>query len=189
MKFAKWLIIAVAAILGIFVVITFFLPKDYYVERSIEIEAPAFLIFANVADLEAWQTWNPWNEMDPDIEITFGEKTVGTGASYTWVSEKMGGGEMLIVLSKAPEVVRYQLTFEGYEETPGYSDMLLKAESATGPTIVTWTFEGDTGDKFFSAWMSLFMDTLLGPSYEDGLAKLKEKCEKQIQVVPGMPLP
>jgi hypothetical protein len=93
MKFVKWLIIAVAAILGIFIVITFFLPKDYYVERSIEIEAPALLIFANVADLEAWQTWNPWNEMDPDIEITFGEKTVGTGASYTWVSEKMGGGE------------------------------------------------------------------------------------------------
>lgn len=189
MKFVKWFIVAVAAILGLFVLITFFLPREYHVERSIEINAPALLVFTNVADLEAWQKWNPWNAMDPDMTVVFGEKKVGTGASYSWSSKVIGGGSMQITESRAPELVKYKLIFEGYEDNPGYSDMILSAESATGPTTVTWTFEGDTGDKFFASWMAIMMDKLLGPSYEKGLKSLKENCEKQLPVIPGVPLP
>ncbi len=189
MKFVKWLIISVALLLLVFCIITFFLPKDYYIERSIEIDAPALLIFANVADLEAWQTWNPWNQMDPDIEITYGDTKVGTGASYSWTSEIVGNGTMLILEAKAPEHVKYKLLFEGFEDYPGFSEMILEAESATGPTLVTWTFHGNTGDKFFAPWMGIMMDRLLGPSYELGLNDLKESCEEQTQTIPGITLP
>jgi len=182
MKFVKWFIIAVAAILGIFVAITYFLPRDYYIERSIEIDAPAFLVFANVVDLEAWQTWNPWNQMDPDLKITYGDRKVGAGASYSWSSDVIGGGTMHIVEATAPLQVKYKLVFAGYEDNPGYSDMILSADSATGPTLVTWTFEGDAGEKFFAAWMAVLMDKLLGPTYDKGLSSLKQKCEDQVKI-------
>lgn len=189
MKFVKWLILSVALLLLVFCAITYFLPREYYIERSTEVKAPALLIFANVADLESWQTWNPWNKMDPDIELSYGEKRVGSGASYSWTSEKIGDGSMHIIEAKAPEYVQYKLLFEGYEDNPGFSEMILKAESATGPTTVTWTFQGETGDKFFAPWMGVMMDKLLGPSYEQGLKDLKQTCESQIQTIPGILLP
>ena len=189
MKLVKWSILSVAILLLVFIVVTFLLPREYHVERSIEIKAPALLIFANVADLETWQTWNPWNKMDPEIEISYGEKKVGPGASYSWSSEQVGAGTMEIVEAKAPVYVKYKLLFEGFEEYPGFSDIIMKADSATGPTTVTWTFHGETGDKFFAPWMGLAMDRMLGPTYELGLSDLKDTCEAQIQTIPGLPLP
>ena len=187
MKFVKWLLIVLAFLVGLFVVITFFLPKDYYVERSIEIEAPALLVYAQVVDLEAWQTWNPWNDLDPDMALSYGDPTVGKGASYSWVSEVTGDGTMEIIEAISPLQVRYKMTFEGYEDEPGFSSMLLDAANPVGPTRVTWTFEGEVGDRFFAPWLGIMMDTLLGPSYEKGLASLKERCEAMTQTIPGLP--
>ena len=178
MKFVKWLIVAVAVLLGLFVVVTFFLPKDYYVERSVDINAPATVVYSQVADLEAWQEWNPWSNLDPEMQVTYGESRVGQGASYTWISEAAGNGQMTITKADAPSYVRYELVFEGYESEPSYSEMVLQAENPAGPTSVTWTFEGDVGEKFFARWMAVLMDKFVGASYDEGLANLKERCEE-----------
>ena len=177
MKFLKWLLIVIGGLLALFFVVTYFLPKDYYVERSVEISTPAVMIYKEVTDLEAWQTWNPWNKLDPDITISFGDVIIGAGASYSWISEVAGNGTMVITETEAPKVVRYQLIFEGYENDPSFSSMYLNGQDPLGPTEVTWTFEGNVGDKFFARWMALLMDKFVGASYEQGLQSLKERCE------------
>jgi len=177
MKAVKWIIISVAVLLGLFVGITFFLPKAYYVERSVEISAPVVVVYSQVVDLELWQEWNPWSVMDPDMAITYSESRVGQGASYSWDGEKAGRGKMTIIQAEAPNLARYELVFEGYENLPSYSSMILKATDPLGPTTVTWTFEGEVGEKLFARWMVLVMDKFVGASYEQGLQALKERCE------------
>jgi uncharacterized protein YndB with AHSA1/START domain len=177
MKVVKWLIGAVALLLGIFILITFFLPREYEVERSVEIAAPAELVFSQVVDLEVWQEWNPWNEMDPDMLIEYGELSSGPGASYTWKSDVAGDGGMKIIKVEAMEHVRYELTFEGYEENPAYSSLYITSGEDPTTSTVRWTFEGNVGDSFFGRWMSVMVDKFIGPSYEKGLASLKERCE------------
>jgi len=177
MKFVKWLIVAVAVLLGLFVAVTFFLPQDYYVERTVEINAPAAVVYSQVADLEAWQEWNPWSDLDPDMEITYGDSKAGQGASYSWISEAAGNGKMTITEAEAPKHVRYELSFAGYESQPSFSEMILKSDNPMGPTSVTWTFEGDVGDKLFARWLAVLMDKFVGANYEKGLAALKERCE------------
>ncbi|MGA1205195.1 MAG: SRPBCC family protein [Opitutales bacterium] len=188
MKFVKWFIIVVAVIFGLFVAVTFFLPKEYYVERSTEIEAPALVVYMQAIDLEAWQTWSPWTKYDPDMSIIYGEKKAGTGAFYSWKSDVTGDGTMTIIDSKSPEFVRYELIFEGYEDQPGFASIILAAASPMGPTKVTWTYEGNVGDKFFARWLAVLMDKFLGPGYEEGLANLKAKSEA-ISESPGLELP
>ncbi|HSH09389.1 MAG TPA: SRPBCC family protein [Oceanipulchritudo sp.] len=177
MKAVKWVIIGVASLLFLFFGITFFLPNAYYVERSVEISAPPVMVYSQVVDLEVWQEWNPWNKMDPDMVITYGEKRVGAGAFYSWSGEIAGGGKMAIIETEAPSHVRYELIFEGFENEPSYSSMILKASDPLGPTMVTWTFEGDVGNKLFARWMVVLMDRFVGASYEQGLDALKERCE------------
>lgn len=184
MKFLKWLLIIVAGLLGLFVVVSFFLPKEYYVERSITVSAPAVLVYSQVADLEAWQEWDPWGELDPDMTVSFGESRVGLGASYSWQSETSGNGSMEIVEVDPPNLAKFKLVFEGYEDNPSYSRMLLEAADAIGPTTVTWTFEGDVGEKLFARWMVLLMDKFVGVNYEKGLANLKARCEGMINDAP-----
>ncbi|MFO7724800.1 MAG: SRPBCC family protein, partial [Oceanipulchritudo sp.] len=131
-----------------------------------------------VVDLEAWQEWNPWNEVDPDIEIIYGERSEGTGASYSWESDIAGDGEMRILEAVPNEFVRYELIFEGYEDLPSYSEIEIEPVDEPQGTHVTWTFEGNVGSNFFARWMSVMVDRFVGSSYEDGLEALKERCEE-----------
>ena len=158
-------------------IISFFLPKAYYVERSVEINAPANAIYAQVSDLEAWQEWNPWNIMDPEIVVSYGEIRSGEGASYAWISEVAGNGSMRIVKADPPERADFELVFEGYEDNPSYSSILLAASGAGQPVTVTWTYEGNVGDRLLARWVTLLMDRFVGASYEKGLKSLKERCE------------
>lgn len=185
MKFLKWLLIIIAGLLGLFVVVSFFLPKEYYVERSVTINTPAVLVYSQVVDLEAWQEWDPWGDMDPDMQVVYGETRVGLGASYSWISETAGNGTMQIVEVDPPNMVKYELLFEGYEENPSFSRILLEAPDAIGPTSVTWTFEGNVGDKLFARWMVLLMDKFVGVNYEKGLNNLKERCEGMVNSPPA----
>ncbi|NDV61853.1 SRPBCC family protein [Puniceicoccales bacterium CK1056] len=177
MKIVKWLIALVALLLGLFVLITFFLPTEYEIERSTEINTPAELVFSQVVDLVAWQEWNPWNEMDPDMLIEYGELSAGPGASYTWQSDVAGDGAMKIIKVEGMEHVRFELLFEGYEDNPSYSSLFISEGSSEGSSTVRWTFEGNVGDSFFGRWMSVMIDKFVGPSYEKGLQSLKERCE------------
>ncbi|MGC9452293.1 MAG: SRPBCC family protein [Oceanipulchritudo sp.] len=184
MKTVKWIIIIVAVLLGLFIAVTAFLPKDYHVERSVVISAPAVLVYSQVVDLEAWQAWNPWSEMDPEMTIEYGENTVGKGAWYAWTSNVAGNGRMTIIETSAPNTVRYELVFQGYDELPSYSSMILEADDPLSPTRVTWTFEGDVGDQFFARWMAVAMDKFVGESYQQGLKALKKRCEGMADKVP-----
>ncbi|HKJ90794.1 MAG TPA: SRPBCC family protein, partial [Oceanipulchritudo sp.] len=158
MKIVKWLIILVAALFGLFLIITFFLPKDYSVSRSLHIEAPAPIVYSQVADLEAWQEWNPWNQVDPEIAITYGERSAGTGAAYSWESDIAGDGEMRILEAVPNTFVRYELIFEGYEDLPSYSKIEIQPKDGPEGVEVTWTFEGNVGSNFFARWMSVMVD-------------------------------
>lgn len=185
MKIVKWLIIIVAALLALFLTITFFLPKEYEVRRTVLIEAPAPVIYDQVVDLEAWQEWNPWNQVDPDIAITYGERSKGPGASYSWVSEIAGNGEMRILEVDPGRLARYELIFEGYESLPSYSSIIIDPVTGDGPGPiheVTWTFEGTVGNNFFARWMSVMVDNFVGASYEKGLDSLKARCESMARI-------
>jgi hypothetical protein len=177
MKLVKWLILLVAVLFGLFVLITFFLPTEYEIERTVQINAPEALVFSQVADLVVWQEWNPWNEMDPDMVIVYGEIATGPGASYTWTSDVAGDGAMKIVEVDGMDHVRYELLFEGYEDNPAFSSIYITEGLEAGTSSVRWTFEGDVGDSFFGRWMTVMVDKFVGPSYEKGLQSLKERCE------------
>ena len=177
MKIVKWLIVSVAALFGLFLIITFFLPKDYSVSRSISIAAPVPVVYSQVADLKAWQEWNPWNQVDPEIEITYGERSAGAGASYSWESDIAGDGEMRILETVPNELVRYELIFEGYEDLPSYSEIKIEPVGGTERVEVSWTFEGNVGSNFFARWMSVMVDRFVGASYDDGLEALRERAE------------
>ena len=93
----------------------------------------------------------------------------------SWSSEhpNVGNGAQEIVESRANEMVKSRLTFEGFE-TPSYATFTL--ESANGGTRVTWSFDANL-DSMVGRYMGLMMDKWVGADYERGLARLKELVE------------
>ncbi len=172
-KALKYGLFGLLGLVTLFVVIGFFLPSAYHVERSITIAAPPQKVFDLVNDLPSNKQWSPWAEMDDSMVWTMGDKTAGTGASYSWTSEEMGNGSLKIRESVAPSKVVNDLDFgQG-----GLATGTWTFEAEGEGTKATWALDGDSGMNPIGRWFGVMMDGMVGADFERGLANLKKTAE------------
>ena len=158
--------------------IGFFLPTAYAVERKVTINATPEQVHALVGDLKAWPQWAPWEEDDPTIKTTYGEKTTGVGASQSWTG-KDGDGELTLTASSPTTGIAYDMAFiQGDMRAP--AECAMSYQVADGTTTVTWSMKGDLASMMppvLSGYMNLTMPSMIGGMFDRGLEKLKGIAE------------
>jgi effector-binding domain-containing protein len=176
MKLLKRIGIGLLAIILLLVIISFFLPREVRVERSVEMNAKPEAPFTLVNNLRMWNEWSPWYRIDSNAVWEFGEVTEGQGAWYSWASEhpEVGKGKLTITESKQDELVQTEVEFAGQGKGTGIFTFAPAGEGVK----VTWVMESDMGMNPVGKWMGLFMDKMLGAQFESGLAAMKEAAEK-----------
>lgn len=175
MKLLKRFFLGISAVTAIFFFIGLFLSPIYRVERSILINAPIEVVFDYVNDLKKNELWSPWKRNDPSMQIKYGEKIKGEGASYSWTSKNSGAGRLIITESEADKLIRTKMLFKGKSRGQGY----WKFSQRDNQVYVLQGFEGDVGGNIIARYFGLFMDSLLGKNFEQGMSQLKELCEKK----------
>jgi carbon monoxide dehydrogenase subunit G len=168
----KFLMIA-AWVVGSLVVIVvgggLLLSPRWEVERSRVIAAPPEAIHPHVDDLAKWPAWSPFEKQDPAMTIEIGTPSSGVGARRSWKSESMGNGSQTIVASDPKKGVAFDLQMEGFPVFRGE----FAFEPAEGGTKVTWSDRGDVGGNPIHRWFALFSDSLMGETFDKGLADLE----------------
>ncbi len=172
MKFLKGLLIVIVVLFGAFCIWMATLSGDYEVSRSEVIDAKPEVVYSNVSDFKTWPQWSIWFEKDSTMKTTWGDKTQGVGASYSWTSENSGSGTQSITDAEANQELETHISFDGMGESDGYWKF---EEVEGGKTKVTWGFTGSF--PFLMRFMAAGMDAAVGPDFEGGLANLKEMIE------------
>ena len=174
MKILLKILGGLAVLVVLLVVLAFFLPRHYRVERAVEINAKPEVVLAQVADLRAWKSWGAWQERDPGMKITYSAQQLGVGSWSAWESKSEGNGKMTITEQTATKVT-YRLEFldMGMQST-GTMELV---PAARGVRLV-WADTGDLGLNPMSRWFGLFLDKIIGPDFERGLANLKRRIER-----------
>lgn len=173
MKILLKLVGGLAALILLLVVVAFFFPRGYRVERAVVIKAKPEAVLPQVADLRAWKNWGAWQERDPGMKLSYSPVTTGVGAWSQWESTKEGNGKMTITTLSATKV-GYLLEFP---EMGTKSDGSIELVAEAGGTRVVWIDAGDLGYNPVNRWFGLFVDKLIGPDFERGLANLKKLAE------------
>ncbi|MCO4771264.1 MAG: SRPBCC family protein [Deltaproteobacteria bacterium] len=181
MKALKFLFIGLFVLGLLFVVVGLALPKEYVVERTVTIDAPPVIAFAQVNDLRAWEKWSPWMALDPDMKITYGDKTLGAGASYSWEGKESGSGTLTIKGSQLGERIDTHVNFGPQGEGDGF--WLFEKDGAGSK--VTWGMRGRNAGPF-GGWFGLIIDDMLGPQFEEGLAGVKKLAEAEAKTKPAI---
>ena len=146
-------------------------PSDYDVSRTKTIKAPISAVFNTVNDLKTWENWGPWHDQDSTIVVTYGEKTVGVGASDSWTS-KDGPGSMETVNVVSNKLIEQKMRFGDNDP----SDIIWHFEEIAEGTKVTWQMKEKNAPLIFKA-ISGFKggwDKMLGTMEENGLNNLEE---------------
>ncbi|QNL21978.1 SRPBCC family protein [Hyphobacterium sp. CCMP332] len=168
--------IGLLVVIALIVIISFFLPSEVTVERSIVVEAPVENIYSQVNDLHNWEKWSPWAEMDPDMKIEFFGPEMGKDAKYCWDGdpETVGKGCLTIVDNVDNASISTLLEFEGM--SPGNGNW--KFEKVSDGVKVSWAMTSSMDDfPVIGRYFGLAFDGMLGPDFEKGLSKLKSLSE------------
>ncbi len=148
----------------------------YTVERSATVQAPPEKVYEQIVDFHRWTAWSPWEGLDPSLQRTYTGPDSGAGATYAWSgNRKAGRGRMAITEATPPSQVEIDLRFEKPFKSESVTAFSIRPEG-TG-SVVTWSMTGakTLPLKIFGIFRS--MDSLVGPDFEKGLARLKSTVE------------
>lgn len=171
----KKILIGLAVLIVALLLVGFLLPGTMEVSRSISVNAPAENVFEEFNDLKKWQEWQYWNTLEKpgEMTLTFGDKTVGTGAWYSWDGKNTGKGKITITESVPNKSVASDIEFTGSGTAAG----LYTVEPEGENTKATMSFTFDNGMNPIGRWFSLFMKGEIEKAFDFGLARIKERAE------------
>jgi hypothetical protein len=174
----KKIALIVAGLLVVLVLVIVTRPATFEVKRSAVINAPPSFAYALVNDFHGWAQWSPWEKLDPAMQRTFTGAERGSGAKYQWKGNKQAGEGSMTITEASPDA-KVSIDLEFIEPFPTKNLTTFTFASAGQSTTVTWVMSGE--NNFISKAMSLVMnmDSMIGPDFEAGLAKLKQAAEAQ----------
>lgn len=146
------------------------LPDDWSVTRERTIEATPAEIHPLIEDLRRWEDWGIWYEREPDMQIEYSGEP-GPGQVSTWIG-KDGAGKNEILTSDVSSGVTTRTSFQ--EFTPFEGEITYTPQG--DKTLVRWHSHGtaqNVGEKLFGN----FADGLMGPDFEDNLARIARLVE------------
>lgn len=152
-------------------------PNHFHIERKATVAAPPQRVYDLIASFQNWRAWSPWEDVDPDLKRDYQGPDSGVGAVYAWSGNNRAGvGRMEVVETDAPSKVKIDLQFIKPFAARNTA-MFTIAPSADG-SEVTWAMYGP--NSLMGKAMSLVfgMEKMIGPSFEQGLAKMKAAAEK-----------
>lgn len=151
--------------------------NQFAVERTETIDASPQEIFPQIGNLQGWDNWSPWGEMDPNMNKTYSGEPGTVGSSYHWTgNRKVGEGRMTLTDVRPDEKVEIDLNFIKPFKSRNVTEIFLTPEG--DGTMVTWRMTGP--HTFMTKVMGFIgrsMDKMVGPDFEKGLAKLKQITE------------
>lgn len=154
------------AIIAALALIALLLPRKVVVSRQADVALRAEDIIARVASTDGFQTFNPYRTTDPDLKITPFGPASGVGSGFRFEG-KEGKGTQTVTDVSATRVTH--LIDLGAMGKPVQT---IEAKATDTGAKVTWTVTSDMGYNPVFRIFGLFMDRMLGKTYERGLKNI-----------------
>jgi uncharacterized protein YndB with AHSA1/START domain len=172
----KKILIALLAVIAIFLIVVALQPSEFHVERTATMAAPPATVFDQVNDFHKWDAWSPWAKLDPNAKITFEGPPSGTGTIMTWAgNNEVGEGKMTLTESRPNELVKINVDIVKPMEGSRTTEFAFKPEG--DQTSVTWSMSGH--HNFLGKAMCLVMNgkKMMSDIMDKGLANMKSVVE------------
>lgn len=143
------------------------LPRKVVVTRSANVALTPADVISRVGSTEGFQSFNPYCSRDPELKISPFGPEAGVGAGFRFEGKEGKGTQTITSVTDTSVTHLIDLG------AMGKPVQVIKAEPAAGGSKVTWTVTSDMGFNPVFRIFGLFMDRMLGKTYELGLRNMK----------------
>ncbi|KIT15776.1 SRPBCC family protein [Jannaschia aquimarina] len=148
------------------------LPNAVHVERAAIIEARPETLYRLIASNAGYQTFNPYRTADPALEISLFGPDFGIGSGFAF-DGKDGKGTQVVALIEENRSVTMEIDLGAM----GKPTQTFRLDPVGTGTRVTWGMDMEFGLNPIGRVMGLFMDRMVGGTYETGLANLADVAQ------------
>ncbi|HEX5067232.1 MAG TPA: SRPBCC family protein [Myxococcota bacterium] len=152
-------------------------PATFEVERSALVQAPPDVVFAQIQNLRAMDTWSPYAQMDPQMKIRYEGPEAGVGARSSWEGPQMGTGSLTVTAVEPGRSV--DMALDMLTPLEAHNQIRFSLTPEAQGTRVTWRMQGASGFLGKAIHLVVDMDDMVGGQFEQGLAALTEKAEAE----------
>ncbi len=149
------------------------MPSRKTVQRSATSSAAPSEVFTLLSSSRGFQTFNPFRDADPKLEIEHFGPASGVGSGFSFRGREGRGTQTIVDM-----VIDRSVTMEIDMGYMGQSVQTFTLEPADGGTEITWSVQLQSGFNPLPRIFSLFMENILGPKYERGLANLENVLKR-----------
>ena len=162
-----------AAGLAVVATAAFLLPASKRVERTAKIKAAPADIYRLIASNKGFQTFNPYKDTDPKLQITLSGPEQGIGSAFAFAGKDGKGTQTITDVEENRSVT--MLIDLGPMGKPQQTFELQPTEDGTA---VTWGVNAGFGMNPIGRVFGLFMEKMQGPIIERGLKNLSTSVEQ-----------
>lgn len=178
MKYLRLLFFFFLALIVVTAIFSWLAPVKQSLDKSISIQAPALVVYEQVARLENFNQWSAWNQHDSTVKITITGTDGTAGAASHWSGDASISGEGRIEITAAEPGKSVSQKIHFIKPKEGHAQSLFTLTELNGLTTVNWHFESETPRPWNIFNFFADIDEQLGPEFEKGLAALKARVEK-----------
>jgi carbon monoxide dehydrogenase subunit G len=156
-----------AAVAGAISAAVAMLPGSRRVERTGFVSAPPETVFALIESTEGFQRFNPYRDDEPNLKITPIGPAAGIGAGFAFEGKSASGTQTIVALERNRSV-----TMQIDLGSMGKPVQSISLKPENGGTRITWATESQFGANPIQRVFGMFLDRMLGPTYERGIDNL-----------------
>ncbi len=149
------------------------LDNQFKVVRQRQINAPANLVFRQIADLKNWDKWAPWKEKDSTIQFEYPGSTNKEG-DYFRFTDNRGKRQKLTNLTLTEDTMIVQ----SLASNDQIQEFVWKIIPQKNGVKVIWTIEGEL--PFWQRIYSRQMEDMIGPTMTRGLELIEKNVHQDM---------
>jgi Polyketide cyclase / dehydrase and lipid transport len=181
MRLIKMFLFVVTGLALVLTLIGLVIPSSVKISRGIIVDADSLKVYAELSNVKDWGKWMPWVTADEGALVQTSPVTNERGAYFTWKGLNLKSSGTITLLSLSPNLIATKYELKNMNDSEG-GFRIRSLPNNLSQTEVQWFMEYKLKWYPWERFYGIFMDHIIGPSFDKGLQELKNYLENDLKV-------
>jgi hypothetical protein len=181
MRFIKMFLFVMTGLALMLTIIGLVIPSSVKISRGIIVNADSIKVYRQLSDVKDWGKWMPWVTADEGALVQTSPVTNQPGAFFSWKGLNLKNNGTITLLSFAPDLITTKYELKGMNDSEG-GFRIRTLPNNLSQCEVQWFMEYNLKWYPWERFYGIFLDHIIGPSFDKGLQELKIFLESGLPV-------
>jgi Polyketide cyclase / dehydrase and lipid transport len=181
MRLLKMFLFVMTGLAIILTIIGLVIPSSVKISRGIIVNADSVKVYQQLSDVKDWGKWMPWVTADEGALVQTSPVTNEPGSFFKWKGLNLKNNGTISFLTLSPNLITTKYELQGMNTSEG-GFRLRAIPNNLSQTEVQWFMEYKLKWYPWERFYGIFMDHIIGPSFDKGLQELKQYMEQGLPV-------